>query len=125
MSLSVALENKCKSIIHGHAVAAAAGNMLPVPGTGIAADIITMTTMTMALSAVFGDQITENVAKSLAIASLRRTVLNEPITIISGELSKFVPILGQAFSASVSVAILESAGWTLVHELENKAKQRT
>ena len=37
--------NTCKNIIHTHAVAAAAGNLIPVPGAGFAADTITMTTM--------------------------------------------------------------------------------
>ena len=122
MSLSETIENKCKSIIHGHAAAAAAGNMIPVPGTGFAADIITMTTMTMALSAVFGGQISENVAKNLTIAAIKRTILSEPIEILSREVAKFIPFLGQAVSASISVAILESAGWALANELSKRAK---
>ena len=39
--------SKCKKIIHGHAAAAAAGNLVPIPGVGLAADTVTMTTMAM------------------------------------------------------------------------------
>ena len=55
--------DRCSTIIHTHAAAAAAGNAIPVPGLGFAADTITMTTMAMALSGVFGSSIPENVAK--------------------------------------------------------------
>ena len=118
-------ESRCKTIIHTHAVAAAAGNMIPVPGTGIAADMITMTTMAMALSAVFGDQISENVAKSLAIAAIKDTALKQPIKTMSKELSKFIPFLGQIVAPSISVAMLESAGWVLANELAEKAKHKS
>ena len=39
--------DRCSTIIHTHAAAAAAGNAIPVPGLGFAADTITMTTMAM------------------------------------------------------------------------------
>ena len=47
-------ENKCHTIIHAAAVAAATGNVVPVPGLGVAADITAMTGMAMALATVFG-----------------------------------------------------------------------
>ncbi|MBH1974776.1 MAG: hypothetical protein I8H95_00450, partial [Rhodocyclales bacterium] len=55
-------ESKCHKIIHSHAVAGAAGNAVPVPGLGIATDMVTMTTMTMSLCAVFGGSLTEEAA---------------------------------------------------------------
>ena len=116
-------ENKCHAIIHSHAVAAAAGNAVPVPGLGVAADIITMTTMTMALSAVFGSSIPENVAKGIAVAALKRTMLKQPIKTAAKELSKLIPILGQIVAPSVSGAMLESTGWAIACELEAKAKK--
>lgn len=42
-------EKKCHGIIHTAAVAAGAGNLVPVPGVGIAADMVTITGMTMTL----------------------------------------------------------------------------
>ena len=56
-------EKQCHAIIHTHAVDAGAGNAIPVPGVGVATDVGNLVTMAMALSAVFGDNITENVAK--------------------------------------------------------------
>lgn len=43
-------EKQCHAIIHTHAVAAGAGNAIPVPGLGVATDVGTMVTMAMALS---------------------------------------------------------------------------
>ena len=116
-------KSKCHTIIHGHAVAAGAGNAVPVPGLGAAVDIATMTTMAMALSAVFGSSITENVAKNLAIATLKRTVLRQPIKSIAKEFAKVIPFVGQAFSATVSIGMLEAAGWNMAEELDREARR--
>ena len=110
-------KSKCQKIIHGHAVAAAAGNLIPVPGVGLATDTVTMTTMAMALAAVFGGSITESVAKNMAINAIVATVKQQPVKVIAKEISKFVPIVGQLVAPSVSVAMLESAGWLLANQL--------
>ena len=110
-------KSKCQKIIHGHAVAAAAGNLIPVPGVGLATDTVTMTTMAMSLAAVFGGSITEAVAKNMAINAIIATVKQQPVKVIAKEISKFVPIVGQLVAPSVSVAMLESAGWLLANEL--------
>lgn len=118
-------ESKCKAIIHGHAVAAAAGNAAPVPGLGVAVDVVTMTTMAMALSAVFSDNaIPKNVAKNMAIAAIKSTMLKQPIKTMAKEMSKIIPFLGQIVAPSISVAMLESAGWVLANELAEKAKNK-
>ena len=109
---------QCHAIIHTHAAACAAGNLMPVPGVGLAADIVAMTSMCLALSAVFGGNLTENTAKGLAVAALKRTVLKHPIKVISKELSKLIPGLGQIFAPAVSVALMEATGWALVKELK-------
>ena len=118
-------EKKCHAIIHSHAVAAAAGNAVPAPGLGIAADMVTMTSMTMSLCAVFGGNLTEEAAKTLAIATIKNTMLKQPIKTLTKELSKLIPLLGQVVAPSISVVMLEAAGWTLAKELEAKfqAKQ--
>ena len=117
--------SKCRKIIHGHAAAAAAGNMLPAPGVGIAVDTVTMTTMAMALASVFGGSITEAVAKNMAINAIVATIKKQPVKVIAKEISKVVPIVGQLVAPSISVAMLESAGWLLADELaEEKEKSR-
>ena len=65
-------ESKCHYIIHSHAVAAAAGNAVPVPGLGIAADMVTMTSMTMSLCAVFGGSLTQEAAKAIPLHTSSR-----------------------------------------------------
>lgn len=116
-------KKKCHGIIHGHAVAAAAGNAIPLPGLGVAVDITTMSTMAMSLSAVFEGNIAENVAKNIAIAALKKTLLKQPIKTLTKELSKLIPFAGPVISSSVSVAMLESAGWVMARELEEKCKE--
>jgi len=115
-------EKQCHAIIHTHAVAAGAGNAIPVPGLGVAADVGTMVTMAMALSAVFGDDIGENVAKNVAVAALKRTVLKQPLKTIAKEASKLIPGLGQVVAPAVSVGMLEAAGWSMAKELERRCK---
>ena len=115
-------EAKCHAIIHTHAAAAAGGNVIPVPGLGIAADIVTMTTMAMALSAVFGDSIPENVAKNIAVSAIKQTLLKAPLKTAAKELSKFIPILGQIVAPAVSVTMLEAAGWVMAKDLEQKCQ---
>ena len=110
-------KSKCRKIIHSHAVAAAAGNLVPIPGLGVAVDTVTMTTMAMALSAVFGASITENVAQAMAINAIKQTALKQPIKSIAKEVSKFIPVLGQTVAPSISVIMLESAGWALANQM--------
>ncbi len=115
-----AQKSKCHAIIHSHAVLAGAGNVIPVPGLGVAADVGTMTTMAMALAGVFGGDISKEVAKNIATAALKRTILKQPIKMAAKELSKLIPGLGQIVAPSVSVGMLEAAGWAMAHELEER-----
>ena len=46
-------KSACHKIIHSAAAAAAAGNLMPVPGTGFAADMGAMVVMVMSLARVF------------------------------------------------------------------------
>ena len=117
-------ESKCHKIIHSHAATGAAGNAIPIPGLGIATDMVTMTTMTMSLCAVFGGSLTEEAAKALAIAAIKNTLLKQPIKTLTKELSKLIPYLGQIVAPSITVVMLEAAGWTLAKELEVKFSAR-
>ena len=113
-------KKKCRAIIHGHAVAAAAGNAVPLPGLGVAADMVTMATMTMSLCTVFGGNISQEAAKTLSIAALKNGMLRQPIKTLTRELSKLVPGLGQVVAPSIAVVMIEAAGWVLANELEGK-----
>ena len=120
-------KSKCRKIIHGHAAAAAAGNLVPAPGVGIAVDTVTMTTMAMALASVFGGSISESVAKKLATSAIIATIKKQPIRVITKEVSKILPFIGQLVAPTISVAMLESAGWLLAEDLaseRDKAKDQ-
>ncbi len=112
--------NMCRGIIHSHAIACGAGNAVPVPGLGIAADIITMTTMTMLLASVFGGSITETVAEGITITAIKRTTLKQPMNTLAKELSKIVPGLGQIVAPAISITMVEAAGWSVAHQLERE-----
>jgi len=110
-------KSKCQKIIHGHAAAAAAGNLIPAPGVGIAVDTVTMTTMAMALASVFGGSMTESVAKNMATSAIIATIKKQPLRVITKEISKVLPFIGQLVAPTISVAMLESAGWLLADDL--------
>ena len=114
-------ESKCHVIIHGHAVACGAGNLVPLPGLGCSVDIATMVTMCMCLAAVFGGNITEEVAKGLAIAALKRTLLKHPVKVVTKEFVKLIPGLGQLVAPALSVVMIEAAGWSMAKDLEQRA----
>lgn len=113
-------KSRCRKIIHGAAVLAGAGNLIPIPGTGVAADTVAMTTMAIGLASVFGASLTEEAARALAINSVRQTVLKQPVRIVAKEVTKFVPVLGMLIAPAVSIAILEAAGWSMAADLERR-----
>ena len=113
-------KSKCHTIIHSCAAGAGLGNVVPVPGLGIAADMAAMAAMATALCAVFGGSITKEAAKTLAIAAMKRTMLQMPIRTITKEAGKIIPYFGSMFAASVSVGMVEAAGWVLAKELDDK-----
>lgn len=113
-------ESSCHKIIHSAAAAAAAGNLIPVPGTGIAADLVAMTAMTMSLAAVFGGNLTEEAAKGVAVAAIKNTMLKQPIKTLTKELSKLIPGLGQIVAPSISAVMLEAAGWSVAKNLDRQ-----
>ncbi len=125
MKMSDEQKKKCQKIIHGHAVMAAGGNAIPVPGLGVATDVVTMTSMVMSLCAVFGGSLSEEAAKAMAITAIKNTMLKQPIKTLSKELSKFIPFLGQVVAPSISVVMLESAGWVLAEELHQKSIKKS
>jgi len=111
---------KCRKIIHGAAAVAGAGNLMPIPGTGVAADTVAMTTMAIGLAAVFGGSLTEEAARALAINSVRQTILKQPVRFVAKEVAKFVPLLGMVIAPAVSIAVLEAAGWAMAMDLARR-----
>lgn len=117
-------EKKCHAIIHSCAVACAAGNVAPIPGLGLATDMVAMTTMTMSLAGVFGGDLTKEAAKGIAIAAIKKEMLKKPIKTAARELSKLIPGLGQIVAPSIGAAMIEAAGWAIAKQLEKECKDK-
>jgi uncharacterized protein (DUF697 family) len=110
---------QCHTIIHTAAVAAAVGNLVPIPGLGVATDLTVMTGMAIALAAVFGRSIPKAVAEAAAIAAIKDVILKQPLNVIVKEASKFIPFLGQIVAPAISFGMVEAAGWSIVSQLEH------
>ena len=106
-------KSKCHAIIHGHAAASGAGNAIPVPGLDVAADIATLTTMTMALGAVFGQNITADLAKNLVIAQIKKQMLAR----VTKSVVKLIPIFGWIAGPAMGIAMTEATGWEVANRL--------
>lgn len=113
-------EKRCHAIIHSAAVAAAAGNAVPVPALGLAVDTVVITTMAISLAGVFGGNLGQEAAKGMAFAAVKRAALKQPIRTIGREVSKLVPFLGPVVAPAITVALIEAAGWALANELDAK-----
>ncbi len=120
MSMTAEQNTKCHTIIHTAAAAAGAGNLIPVPGTGVATDMVTMTVMTVSLAAVLGGNLSEEAARGLAFAAIKNTMLKQPIKTLTKELSKLVPFLGQIVAPAISVTLIEAAGWSIAEDLARR-----
>ena len=117
-------KNKCHMIIHAAAAAAGAGNIVPVPGLGVAADMVAMTTMAISLAAVFGKELTNAAARGAAYAALKKVIFAQPVRYAAKELAKCIPWFGSAFSAAISVTLAEAAGWQLAKEFDLECRGR-
>ena len=111
-------KNKCHIIIHAATAASGAGNLVPIPGLGAAADMVTMTTMAISLASVLGEELTHAAARGVAYAALKKVFFQQPVKYAAKELVKFVPWIGSVFSAAVSVALMEAAGWQLAQQFD-------
>ena len=118
--MTPAQKKKCNLIIHSAALSSGMLNLIPAPGAGIAADMLAMSAMTISLASVFEGSLSEEVAKGMAIVALKEAAFNQPTKILSKELSKFIPGLGQIVAPTISIVILEAAGWAIAKELEKK-----
>jgi uncharacterized protein (DUF697 family) len=111
-------QSLCRRIIHSAAVTAGAGNLVPIPGFGIAVDLVTMTGMTIALANVFGGSIPKAVAEGLSIAALKETALKQPVKTITKELSRFIPLIGLLIAPTISIGMIEAAGWNIARQMD-------
>lgn len=113
-------QSQCQNRIYTTAALAATGNTFPVPGVGVAVNLAAMIVMATQLAAVFGGNLTNEEAKAMAIASITHTVIKQPIHVLSQELVKLIPFVGQVVAPAISFALVKSAGWAMANELDIK-----
>lgn len=112
---------RCRSIINSWSAVAGTGNLLPVPGTGFVADTAALAMMARELAGVFGEDKPAAAAKGIAVATLRRVLLKQPIKAVGKELCKLIPFAGQALSAGISVGIAEATGWAMANDFDQRS----
>ncbi len=113
-------KQKCHAIIHSAATGSGLGNLVPVPGVGLAVDITAITSMTLALGSIFKINMVESTAKSVALTAFKRQVLKQPLKYAAKELSKLIPFAGSALSGVASVALIEAAGWAIASDFDRE-----
>lgn len=58
----------------------------------------------------------------MAIVAIKKVMLKQPLKTLGKELLKFIPFAGSIIASGVSVTMLESAGWVLAKQMEERAK---
>ncbi len=107
-------KEKCHYIIHTAAAAAAAGNLAPIPGAGVAADLTALVGMAISLAGVFGDNLTAAAAEAAVISEIKRQVLKRPLAYFA----KNIPGLNLILGPTVSFVLVEAAGWALADQFD-------
>jgi len=85
--------------------------------------MVVMTAMSAGLASVIGGNINEQVARGMAVAALKNTMLKQPVKTLTKELSKLVPYLGLVVAPTLSAALVEAAGWTIAQDLAQRQPQ--
>lgn len=135
MSMSSSQKNKCHAIIHAAAASAAVGNAVPIPGTGILADLGALSGMVILLANVFDCSLNEMVIllgkkvgkkaaekactegiKEVAKQLAKEFIKEEGKKLTTAEFAKYIPVLGTA-AAALSAKAIENTGWKLADEL--------
>ena len=114
---------QCHSIIHSATAAAGGGSVVPIPGVGLAADTAALVGMALGLATVFGHDLPASAAKVMTVYTLKKTLIKQPVKVIAKELSKILPLFGSIFGATVSVGLVEAAGWSLASDFDRAAQR--
>ncbi|MCL1818058.1 MAG: hypothetical protein FWG35_03945 [Spirochaetaceae bacterium] len=109
-------QEECRKIIHGYALLAGAGNLVPVPAVDILVDVTTLTAMTRRLGAVFEQNITREFAKNFVILLVKRQLAVR----ITKAVVKIIPVLGWAVGPVLGFFMMQAAGWELAARLDKR-----
>ena len=151
--MTISEKIKCHFLIHCFALACGAGNAVPTPGVGIAVDLAGMASMCMGLAAIFSDDATDQIKKGLLIATIKRYLTKEALKelakkggtkkvtqelakllaftvlkregakVAAKEASKTIPVLGTVLSSTMSVCMIEAAGWKIAKDMDEARRE--
>ncbi|WP_242310713.1 hypothetical protein [Bacillus cereus group sp. BfR-BA-01331] len=132
------IKEECKSMVNKRASASAAAAVIPVPGADIGADVAIMMELLPAINKKFGlspeqiDQLDAAVKGRIAviISSIGSELVGKYITkqtvimllkkvgvrVTAKQVTKFIPILGQAVSAGISFGAMKYLGNSHIDE---------
>lgn len=117
-----------KTIIHKSALAAASGNIIPIPGVGFAADIGAIISMNQRVKGLYalgdvskrglGATTLHNVLRYGSEGFVKQQLAKFAVRMGVGEVAKFIPLLGQFVAATISVTIIEYVGEQMIEDFE-------
>ena len=109
-------KERCRKIIHGYALLAGVGNLVPIPIVDVFVDVATLSAMTRRLGVVFNQSITKEFAKNFVILLVKRQLAIR----ITKAVVKHVPFLGWIVGPVLGLIITETTGWELAARLDKK-----
>ncbi|MEE3423677.1 MAG: hypothetical protein VZR11_13370 [Succinimonas sp.] len=134
----------CAKIIHTAAASAAAGNAVPVPGFGAAADLTAVLGMAAALSKVFNVKCSfaKHTIMMACITVIRKMIFSslesapadnaasrfqagnaaEKDLVKADSASKQLTVKHHAAKAALSSAVVEAVGWQMAHNFDLEAE---
>ncbi len=110
----------CNSIIHSASVSAAAvgAGLAQLPCSDSLVLVPIQTAMVIAISKVFGFELSDGVAKA-AVASAAASAVGRGITQVG---IGWIPIAGNILNATTAAAITEGIGWAIAAEYDSKVE---
>ncbi|MBR3623099.1 MAG: hypothetical protein IKN43_07115 [Selenomonadaceae bacterium] len=114
----------CEKIIESHIDKCGIVGDIPVPGTGVVADLAVMVTMTFAMSKVFGISLNKEIAQKIAMQAINTVGASYVIKKLIKEAIKIIPLVGKVaadyINSRISNIILNKIGWDIAKMLSMK-----
>ncbi|MBR4733654.1 MAG: hypothetical protein IK081_12890 [Lachnospiraceae bacterium] len=105
---------KCKTAIHTASVASGVAGAIPIPMADAIPISAAQITMVIALGKIFGQELTDAVAKGIIGAAAS--------TFVGRNLVKLIPVAGSIVSATVAAGVTEAIGWIAAVDFAKNAR---
>ena len=114
----------CKKIIESHIDKGGIVGSIPVPGTGVVADLAVMVTMTFSMSKVFGISLNKELAQKIVMQAINNVGASYVVKKLIKEAIKIIPVVGKVVAAyinsKISNIVLHKIGWDIAKMLSMK-----